>query len=247
MMPGSIQRREDFCSWELQGCHHGCQSPRACLQFSGMGAKFLFRSQNCEILLACFTLSLKIIPNKKPMFDMKYLFPGQSKYLDFPLSLQPTQWHSGASSWCGSSAGGHPSAPAWLGLHHLSGREYPTVPPSQRPGMEREIPPSCKVLQSPCRTPASQAFIEEFVAWTNWCTHSFSIASCISAGTTRLLAVTQLCRRRWCHSPASEHLLSSCALAEAIGHALCRQRTTWAIGCWRSRTSVNGFLGVLEG
>lgn len=52
------------------------------------------------------------------MFDMKYLFPGQSKNFDFLLSLQTTQGHSGALWWCGSSAGGHPSVPAWLDLHH---------------------------------------------------------------------------------------------------------------------------------
>lgn len=89
------------------------------MQFSGRGAKLLFRSQKCEVLLACFTLSLKIIPNKNPMFDLKYLFPGQSKYFDFLLlSLLTTQRHSGALWWCGGSAGGHPSAPAWLGLCH---------------------------------------------------------------------------------------------------------------------------------
>lgn len=50
---------------------------------------------------------------------MKYIFPGQSKYFDFLLlSLLTAQWHSGALWWCGGSAGGHPSALAWLRLHH---------------------------------------------------------------------------------------------------------------------------------
>lgn len=59
-------------------------------------------------------------PTKKPhVWYEIYFFPGQSKYFDFLLlSLLTPQWHSSALWWCGGSAGGDPSAPAWLGLHH---------------------------------------------------------------------------------------------------------------------------------
>lgn len=91
------------------------------------------------------------------------------------------------------------------------------------------------------------------LAWPKWCTHTFSrasarplcVASCISAGTTRLLAKGTALQEE---EMSPQHpFLSSCAPAGSVSLALCRQGAPWATGCCRSRTSVNGFLGVLEG
>lgn len=193
---------------------------------------------------------------KKNNTCLKYLFPGQSKNFDFLLSLQTTQWHSGALWWFGSSAGGHPSAPAWLGLHHPMWQRVPDCALVTEARDGKGNPTFLlKVPQPGCRTPASQAFSEEFVAWTNWCSHTFSRAStqpfhdtCLSAGPTRLVAKATALQEEVVPFTASQHLfLSSCALSGSVSHALCRRGALWAIGCWRSGTSVNGFLGVLEG
>lgn len=92
------------------------------LKFSGRSAKFLFTSRKvrfCWRDLVFFILSLKITLNRRMLFHMKHLFPGQGKHFNSFLSLaryQPfqNQWCCGAW-WChGAGAGGDWSGPAWL-------------------------------------------------------------------------------------------------------------------------------------
>lgn len=125
-----------------------------------------------------------------------YFFPGQSKYFDFLLlSLLTPQWHSSALWWQCWRRSKCPSL-AWPAPPHVAGSIWLCL--SDRGQVwkgESHLP--AKFLSQAVDTsfPGLQWRI---CCWTNWCTHTLSraraqplhVASCIRAGTTRLLAIS---------------------------------------------------------